>query len=814
MIDISNIRDHMAANGIVTDSEIVIDGNLHRFNCGTCNGSKLSGWLVFYTSKDVTAGAYGCWKCLGDTQINYCSKELTSLSKEERDRFNKQIAESKEKHTQERLLLQQDAANRALDIYSKAKPATSQHHYLVKKSVDTAKGLRIADDGRLAIPLYDECKKIVSLQFISSDGQKRFLSGGKINNCCFVIGKPKQRLFIAEGLATALSLRAATGDCVVVAFNCGNLKSVAERIKKSISKCEIVIAADNDRFTESNPGLTAAKEIEHSLEIKFVYPQFPISDKSGTDFNDLHNLIGLNEVKIQIENQLSNHAEQASPPSLSVDDEILVIAKLSPAEYAQQKKVLANKLKMTIGDLDKLVKNVRKKHTDDTSPQIVNDPDPWHETVDADELLSDLAEAFRRYAILPTDADIALALWCAFTWFCDSSYIAPLLVVRSPEKGCGKSTVMNVVSRLVRRPLLMSGTSAAVLYRVVDKHKPTVLIDEGDTFLNKENEELHGIINSGYSKTAPYHWRCVGESSEPKAFNVFSPKAIALIGHTRETLHDRAIEVELRRKLPSEKIARLRHADGAELSILAKKLARFALDRLDDYATTSPIIPETLPDRQADNWEPLLMVATLAGNEWVTKALQAALVLTGRKAESSQASVGVELLTDIQSIFESKKLDRISTIALIELLCKDEEAAWSTYNRGKSISPRQVSNRLAEYGIKPKTIRFDFKLQKGYEKNQFEDAFARYVLPPILSVTPLQSNKINDLGVTDEKSVTVTNGLSVTNNAADIETVTAVTVTDELCVTKKPSTDKDCYAVTDCYGKNDLPSAISNFEII
>ncbi|ARO87951.1 DUF3631 domain-containing protein [Nitrosospira lacus] len=460
-----------------------------------------------------------------------------------------------------------------------------------------------------------------------------------------------------------------------------------------------------------------------------------------------------------------NEAMQDSVPDESEADVIKRLATMNPLDYDRARKSCAEKLGVKETALDKAVSMARKEK--DGQPAMFNEVEPWHSTVDADEVLSELSDAFQRYAVLPPHAADALALWCAFTWFCEVSHIAPLLVLRSPEKGCGKSTVLSIVKRLVFRPWVLSGISAAVLYRVADKYRPTVLIDEGDTFLNAENQELHGIINSGYSQDAPYFWRCVGDDHEPKGFYVFSPKAIAFIGHTRDTLHDRAVEIELRRKLGHEKVARLRHADGGELDILAQKLARLSADHLYAYAAIRPTMPESLPDRQADNWEPLTAIAHLAGSEWVQRATAAALTLTGTKQESAQASVGVELLADIQNVFQSKRIDKIRTTELVNELCNDPEAGWSTYNRGKQISPRQVAKRLSEFSINPKPIRFAYgEVQKGYAKEQFTDAFSRYLSHPlenaILAVTELQPNNDAVLSVTDKNDVTVTQIPSVT----------------------------------------------------
>ncbi len=471
----------------------------------------------------------------------------------------------------------------------------------------------------------------------------------------------------------------------------------------------------------------------------------------------------------------------ATDVSSSVDDkevlqdEIAALAAMPMLKYEREYKEVAKRLGMRASVLDSAVKTALTGERKDAAAMFQDD-EPWDSPVDVAAVILELTEAFGRYSVLPVHADVTLALWCIYTWVFDASYISPLLVIRSPEKGCGKSTVIEILKRLVFRPLVFSGMTAPVLFRVIDKHRPTVLIDEGDTFLNNENLELHGVINSGYSKTAPYLWRCVGDDHEPTAFYVFGPKVIALIGYSRDTLHDRAIEIELRRKFSHEKIERLRYSDGAELLILRRKLARLAADRIDNYTENCPVMPDSLPDRQADNWEPLLKVAMLAGDKWIRLATEAALALTATKAANSQASVGVELLADIQHIFQAKGTPRIRSVDLIKFLCEEEDGAWATYNRGKSITPKQVSKRLAEFGIKAKSVRLDrYGVQKCFDVAWFADAFARYLPASDLTVTQLQPN--NDI-------------------ASDVTDVGAVTVTLDATVTPEPCNDGDRNRVT------------------
>src|SRR6185369_2333240 len=113
---------------------------------------------------------------------------------------------------------------------------------------------------------------------------------------------PDGPICIVEGYATGASVHQATGWATVCARNAGNLIPVAQSIRKLHPNRAIIIAADNDQFTEGNPGITKATAAAKPISGTVVYPQF--SDESlehkPTDWNDLHQLTGLAEVKRQI----------------------------------------------------------------------------------------------------------------------------------------------------------------------------------------------------------------------------------------------------------------------------------------------------------------------------------------------------------------------------------------------------------------------------------------------------------------------------------------------------------------------------------
>jgi putative DNA primase/helicase len=406
--------------------------------------------------------------------------------------------------------------------------------------------------------------------------------------------------------------------------------------------------------------------------------------------------------------------------------------------------------------LDKIVAKERQRAEADKGIGF-DEVDPWPEAVAGDGLLSDLAATIARFIVCKPETIHAATLWLVMTWLIDEVDTAPLAVITAPEKRCGKSQLLTIMGRLSRRPVVASNISPVALFRVIDAWQPTLMIDEADAFM-RENEELRGIINSGHKRDSAYVVRAVGEDFVPKQFSTWGAKAIAGIGHLADTLMDRAIVLDLRRKLPHENVERLRYAEPGLFDDLASRLCRFAEDNRDAVRRARPDLPQTLNDRQQDNWEPLLAIADVVGGVWPEQARHAALVISGSGDDT--LTLGAELLFDIQEVFETKHIDRIGTADLIAALIEDDEKPWATYNRGKPVSPRQIAKRLKEYGISSKTIRIGYETQKGFEKNQFSDAFIRYLTYPENvrnNVTnPQESINHAACSVTDMKNTYVT----------------------------------------------------------
>jgi len=332
---VDQFRDAMAAAGLPYHGTINTDaGKVSRFTVEGDRPKSMTGWYVLYTD-GIPAGEFGCWK--RGMQLTWCAKSPNEITPAERDAIEKRRATNEAARKKAEADLHAETAKTADIMWEAAKPCT-EHPYLTRKGVQSH-GLRsgtwrrdvgereVVVDNALLVPVRDG-KKLVSLQaiFPGKDNplgrDKDFLPGGKKRGCFYAIGKPGDNdntptVYICEGYATAASIHEATGNPVIVAFDAGNLKPVAERIRARYPQGHLVVAADNDRWTTQpveNPGVhfgrLAAKEIGAAL----VIPEFSDLTSRPTDFNDLHAAEGLDAVLAQLQPK-PTPAPAALPPA-------------------------------------------------------------------------------------------------------------------------------------------------------------------------------------------------------------------------------------------------------------------------------------------------------------------------------------------------------------------------------------------------------------------------------------------------------------------------------------------------------------------
>ena len=329
------------------------------------------------------------------------------------------------------------------------------------------------------------------------------------------------------------------------------------------------------------------------------------------------------------------------------------------------------------------------------------------------------------------------ALWVLHSWLIDCFGISPRLCVRSATKGCGKTLLLDVLGRLVRRPLRTLSITPAATFRVVEGWQPTLLIDEADTFLN-DNEGLRGILDG--NRKGDTVLRTVGDDFEVRAFATYAAVTIALIGTLPDTLHDRTVVIELKRRLAKEKIAPFRFDRAGHLDVLARMAARWAADNAERVAATDPEMPKGVINREADNWRPLAAIAAVAGGRWparLAKAATAAHRWHGRGRCGFRAGnvarryprrlrhrQGDEGPPDM---FGAEQIE-IASAELVKVLVALDGRPWAEMGRErKPMTPTRLASMLRPLKIKPTDIGPEDDRKRGYRLNEFAEAFDRYL---------------------------------------------------------------------------------------
>jgi hypothetical protein len=361
-------------------------------------------------------------------------------------------------------------------------------------------------------------------------------------------------------------------------------------------------------------------------------------------------------------------------------------------------------------------------------------------------ILDEIESLLRKCVILKSDSHyVAETLWIAHTYAVECFDFTPRLAIWSPEKRCGKSLNLEIVSNLVKDSRVTSSISSSALFRMISKSESTVfLIDESDRVFGgkgdrEKAEALTQIINSGFKRGASV-WRCEGTSFEPKEFATFAPVALAGIG-TRaipETIADRALVVEMRRKYPKEIIFEFESDQVDEIfTPLRESLSSWIESVKSEFRLCRPEFPEELHSRAKDAWRSLYKIASSAGSEWQEKAWNASLVLSVGEAEEDEMSFPLRLLSDIRTIFDSPTINSQEVISRLHAI---EEAPYGHGDHRLNLA--QLARNLKQFGIKPtRTNKVRF-----YRREDFEEAWSRYLDPleAVTSVTPVTSVTIEE----------------------------------------------------------------------
>ena len=222
--------------------------------------------------------------------------------------------------------------------------------------------------------------------------------------------------------------------------------------------------------------------------------------------------------------------------------------------------------------------------------------------VDAAGLLARILEFVTRYVIVSHDAAVMVAVWVLHTHALDAADYSPYICIQSATKRCGKSRLLEVLELVVRRPLKSAKLMAAAIFRSIQPGaEPTMPPDEQERLWTSRgiNDDLRRVLNSGFHRGENVR-RTVGRYLQyaVQEFPTFCPKAFATIGQLPDTVADRSIYIEMKRKLPGEQVERFRRRDADPLAALIRADAeRWATSAPPDLVGARPACPAELDDR-------------------------------------------------------------------------------------------------------------------------------------------------------------------------------------------------------------------------
>ena len=474
---------------------------------------------------------------------------------------------------------------------------------------------------------------------------------------------------------------------------------------------------------------------------------------------------------------------------------VIRLAALLPHEYDRCRKEEAKDLDVRTKTLDDAVKAQREKlqGNDVLQGRAIEWPDtePWPEPVDGAALLVDLSSLIGHYVSMPAHVADAVGLWSIATWLHEHLEVSTFLNVTSATKRCGKSLLFEVIAELTHRPLPLSGSiSPAALFRIVEKHSPTLLLDEADTYFS-EATELRGVVNGSHRRNLAYALRCVGEDHEARRFTTWCPKALSGIGNLPDTVIDRCVTVHLKRRPPGLVLPYWSERDKVAIEQLQRRIARWIDDETATILNENRRVnfPDGLHDRARDAWRILLSIGSVAGGEWAGPKSRAWRACQHISADAEEETGAREkLLADLWKVFhEAGDPEALPTQQILEDLAAMEGCPWSEWRQGKRLSPRSLASLLKPFKVEPKNIRFPGQgVVKGYDRAHLQPVWDAYLTKGgSVSATAATAEKQKDLG----DSLSATKSMVV----ADTKTCNPLKITDVAAVADREPLALDQY---------------------
>jgi hypothetical protein len=306
------------------------------------------------------------------------------------------------------------------------------------------------------------------------------------------------------------------------------------------------------------------------------------------------------------------------------------------------------------------------------------DVEAWAEPVATAALLQELIDKIGGHVAARPHEILVIALWVMMSWIHEvAATHSAYLVVTSAEPDSGKTTTLGCVRFLSLKPYMVVEATGSTLFRYIDQHKPTTIIDEADDLFARKADVRH-VFNAGWTRgTKIPRQEKKGDEWVTVQFDPFTPKAVGLLGlNMPRTLVGRSIVITLWQKTAAQTVEDFQHIDDAAFEQLRRKLARWSADNAVALKGAKPLLPAGFSNRIAANWRLLLAIAELA--DCGEKARDAAEKLS---KVNRKPSLGMQLLAAIRAIFDGRKVKVISSKDLVAALTADRAGPWCEWRQ-------------------------------------------------------------------------------------------------------------------------------------
>jgi hypothetical protein len=608
------------------------------------------------------------------------------------------------------------------------------------------------DEGAMLAAFTDSVGAIVAVQltYITPDGKKspieparRTLRGpADWGRRGFIrLGLAGDKAYLTEGLEKGLAARLGGAEYVLVTGG------ITRRFELPVGVKEVVVIRDADE-----PGSDADQSLwrlivrllGQGLKVAVTSRPNEIAPKGAPSLKDADDLYRFDPELIPVLLNGANleHGRLGSDVEDAILDEASWLDDV-PLDRAR-KTIAASLLGMpTVGGFDdaiKIIRAARKKSAEEAGGKLAED-EPWPDPVlDVGAVMDEAATELRRYVVLDQPSLDAAVGWSAFAHLVHHEQlkinIAPRFAIQSSDPDMGKTTLLECLACLTPRSIMVGSTTASSVFRTIDASKPTYFVDEVDNLLHPHADpELRNVLNSGHRRRTAYVERVEklpNGTFKVTRFSTFTPIAMAGIGQLSPTLQSRCIVTTLSKATSAEQPEHLIDGESDTLFVSRRKFVRWAQDL---QALPRIDRPKELLNRKGDNWYPLRQIAYLAGGDWPARIHAAA---TRGSVRSSDPTSGVALLEDIWTVYYEAGRQRLPTQEILAKLIAREESPWVEANRGGSITPYYLREKLKPYF---KSWEDNEELRKarewrekgaaspskGYAEDHFADAWIRHI---------------------------------------------------------------------------------------